>query len=36
VRDHPALRIYVHEKGAPHLINPDKPWVARRGCMATT
>jgi glyoxylase-like metal-dependent hydrolase (beta-lactamase superfamily II) len=24
VRDHPALRIYVHEKGAPHLVNPDK------------
>ena len=24
VRDHPALRIYVHEKGAPHMVNPDK------------
>jgi len=28
VRDHPALRIYVHEKGAPHLINPDKLWAS--------
>ena len=28
MRDHPALRIYVHEKGAPHLINPDKLWVS--------
>jgi glyoxylase-like metal-dependent hydrolase (beta-lactamase superfamily II) len=24
VRDHPNLRIYVHEKGAAHLIHPDK------------
>jgi glyoxylase-like metal-dependent hydrolase (beta-lactamase superfamily II) len=24
VRDHPDLRIYVHEKGAPHLVSPDK------------
>ncbi len=24
VRDHPALRIYVHEKGAPHMVNPEK------------
>ena len=24
VRDHPGLRIYVHEKGAPHMVNPDK------------
>ena len=24
VRDHPWLRVYVHEKGAPHLIDPEK------------
>jgi glyoxylase-like metal-dependent hydrolase (beta-lactamase superfamily II) len=24
VRDHPGLRVYVHEKGAPHMIDPDK------------
>jgi glyoxylase-like metal-dependent hydrolase (beta-lactamase superfamily II) len=24
LREHPALRVYVHEKGAPHLISPDK------------
>ena len=24
VRDHPGLRIYVHERGAPHLVNPEK------------
>jgi glyoxylase-like metal-dependent hydrolase (beta-lactamase superfamily II) len=24
VRENPRLRVYVHEKGAPHLINPDK------------
>ena len=24
VHDHPHLRVYVHAKGAPHLINPEK------------
>jgi glyoxylase-like metal-dependent hydrolase (beta-lactamase superfamily II) len=24
VRAHPHLRVYVHERGAPHLINPEK------------
>ena len=24
VRENPRLRVYVHEKGAPHLINPEK------------
>jgi glyoxylase-like metal-dependent hydrolase (beta-lactamase superfamily II) len=24
VREHPALRVYVHEKGAPHLVDPSK------------
>jgi glyoxylase-like metal-dependent hydrolase (beta-lactamase superfamily II) len=24
VRENPRLRVYVHEKGAPHLSNPDK------------
>ncbi|MBI3494179.1 MAG: MBL fold metallo-hydrolase [Acidobacteria bacterium] len=24
VRDHPGLRVYVHEKGAPHVIDPEK------------
>ena len=24
VREHQALRVYVHEKGAPHLVNPEK------------
>src|SRR5262245_19177003 len=24
VREHPVLRVYVHEKGAPHLSNPEK------------
>jgi len=24
VRENPALRVYVHEKGAPHMINPEK------------
>jgi glyoxylase-like metal-dependent hydrolase (beta-lactamase superfamily II) len=24
VRDNPALRVYVHEKGAPHLVDPAK------------
>jgi glyoxylase-like metal-dependent hydrolase (beta-lactamase superfamily II) len=24
VHENPALRVYVHEKGAPHLINPEK------------
>lgn len=24
VRENPRLRVYVHEKGAPHLVNPDK------------
>jgi glyoxylase-like metal-dependent hydrolase (beta-lactamase superfamily II) len=24
VRENPRLRVYVHEKGAPHMINPDK------------
>ena len=24
VRENPALRVYVHEKGAPHLVDPDK------------
>jgi glyoxylase-like metal-dependent hydrolase (beta-lactamase superfamily II) len=24
VRDHPGLRIYVHERGAPHMVNPEK------------
>ena len=28
LRDHPALRIYVHERGAPHLVNPDKLWAS--------
>jgi glyoxylase-like metal-dependent hydrolase (beta-lactamase superfamily II) len=28
LRDHPALRIYVHELGAPHLVNPDKLWAS--------
>jgi|SRR5579862_5208572 len=23
-RNHPALRIFVHEKGAPHMVNPEK------------
>jgi glyoxylase-like metal-dependent hydrolase (beta-lactamase superfamily II) len=24
VREHPAIRLYVHERGAPHLVQPDK------------
>ena len=24
VREHPALRVYVHERGAPHLVAPSK------------
>ena len=24
VREHPHLRVYVHEKGAPHMANPEK------------
>jgi glyoxylase-like metal-dependent hydrolase (beta-lactamase superfamily II) len=24
VREHPSLRIYVHERGAPHMVNPEK------------
>jgi glyoxylase-like metal-dependent hydrolase (beta-lactamase superfamily II) len=24
VRENPALRVYVHEKGAPHMVNPEK------------
>ncbi len=24
VREHPALKVYVHAKGAPHMINPEK------------
>jgi glyoxylase-like metal-dependent hydrolase (beta-lactamase superfamily II) len=24
VREHPDLQVYVHEAGAPHLVNPDK------------
>jgi glyoxylase-like metal-dependent hydrolase (beta-lactamase superfamily II) len=24
VRDNPRLRVYVHEKGAPHMVNPEK------------
>jgi glyoxylase-like metal-dependent hydrolase (beta-lactamase superfamily II) len=24
VRENPALRVYVHERGAPHMINPEK------------
>ena len=24
VREHPGLRVYVHEKGAPHMIDPEK------------
>lgn len=24
VRENPALRVYVHEEGAPHLVDPDK------------
>jgi glyoxylase-like metal-dependent hydrolase (beta-lactamase superfamily II) len=24
VREHPRLRVYVHEKGAPHLVNSEK------------
>jgi glyoxylase-like metal-dependent hydrolase (beta-lactamase superfamily II) len=24
VRENPALRVYVHENGAPHMINPEK------------
>src|SRR5207237_6972084 len=24
VRENPAIRVYVHEKGAPHLIDPEK------------
>jgi glyoxylase-like metal-dependent hydrolase (beta-lactamase superfamily II) len=24
VRDHPGLRVYVHERGAPHLVDPSK------------
>jgi len=24
VREHPNLRVYVHAKGAPHMINPEK------------
>src|SRR5439155_3214110 len=24
VREYPALRVYVHERGAPHLVNPEK------------
>src|SRR6185436_4420351 len=23
-RENPALRVYVHERGAPHMINPEK------------
>src|SRR5688572_13204189 len=24
VREHPRLRVYVHERGAPHLVDPSK------------
>jgi len=24
VRDHPHITVYVHERGAPHLVNPEK------------
>jgi glyoxylase-like metal-dependent hydrolase (beta-lactamase superfamily II) len=24
VRDHPHIQVYVHERGAPHLVNPEK------------
>src|SRR5438094_5965645 len=24
VRENPRLRVYVHERGAPHLVNPEK------------
>src|SRR5438552_5737366 len=24
IRENPALRIYVHDRGAPHLVNPEK------------
>jgi glyoxylase-like metal-dependent hydrolase (beta-lactamase superfamily II) len=24
VRENPALRVYVHEKGAPHMVDPSK------------
>jgi glyoxylase-like metal-dependent hydrolase (beta-lactamase superfamily II) len=24
LRENPALRVYVHERGAPHLVNPEK------------
>ena len=24
VRENPRLRVYVHEKGAPHMVNPEK------------
>jgi glyoxylase-like metal-dependent hydrolase (beta-lactamase superfamily II) len=24
VGEHPALKVYVHEKGAPHMVNPEK------------
>jgi glyoxylase-like metal-dependent hydrolase (beta-lactamase superfamily II) len=24
VREHPALRVYVHERGAPHMVDPGK------------
>jgi glyoxylase-like metal-dependent hydrolase (beta-lactamase superfamily II) len=24
VREHPGLRVYVHEKGAPHMVDPEK------------
>lgn len=24
VRDHPHMRVYVHEKGAPHMVDPSK------------
>src|SRR5215510_6799145 len=24
VREHPRITVYVHERGAPHLINPEK------------
>ena len=24
VREHPAVRVHVHEKGAPHMVDPSK------------
>ena len=28
VREHPRLRVFVHERGAPHMANPDKLVVS--------